>query len=753
MRQMPAAMVDLWLAGGPFAGADGQANFYVTIEPTWYLTEDNTITPVDERPWRWYQRGDNSQVEVVVPNVKTIQIDRSIDQDCGTCSIEMVNQLLDPNMSGQGARLGDPGHYTPGRASPSSTARFGYVANTWQNYLTEGMLLRTYEGYGGRGKPLVQAIGDGNVVITGVWIIDEVGINPKNGRLSITCRDVAGALLVDQQMFPPIVPAGKYPLRYCRFEYVTNSHPAVPEYDSTDPQFVGAGGFPKFVTDIAMTPDGLGYWVLGNDGGVFSFGNAPFWGSHGSTVLDSHVVGIHPTHDAGGYWMVEKDGTVHVFGNAVHYGEGAGANDVVAIRPTPSGLGYWITTNDGGVFTYGDATFAGSLPVTPTNIVDMIPTVSGLGYWLLNESGHVYAYGDAVHFGNASFSGGEVGRGLAANPDEDGYWITGSNGTISAHGAAELAIANGEFAPYVGEELSDPIFAISPTPSGLGYVLVGGDGGVFTFGDAGFWGSLPAAWTYQTRIDGNYLDYADIVKDILLWCGFYLYGAGGVHGNIENTGTYSPECLDPSMFDKRPCIDPITNIKETVGYLFYVDGEGGVHFETPNWWDPGNNWQDGLPTATIYELGDETNLIDWQPRRKLAPMRSELIVSSDDPRAGFATTITTRFTPDDVELLHGMHRVAMWVNAGFSSAAEQQIMAELIAMHIFFARFQGSARVPGFPGIGINDQVWLYERVTGEAYIHFIRGVSSSNDWDTGVYSMNLTTHRLGTPDNWAVTA
>ena len=41
--------------------------------------------------------------------------------------------------------------------------------------------------------------------------------------------------------------------------------------------------------------------------------------------------------------------------------------------------------------------------------------------------------------------------------------------------------------------LREPIVSMAPSPSGLGYWLVASDGGIFAFGDAGYFGSLPAA--------------------------------------------------------------------------------------------------------------------------------------------------------------------------------------------------------------------------------------------------------------------
>jgi len=46
------------------------------------------------------------------------------------------------------------------------------------------------------------------------------------------------------------------------------------------------------VVGIAATPDGRGYWLVASDGGVFSFGDAPFEGSMGGTRMNAPVVGI-----------------------------------------------------------------------------------------------------------------------------------------------------------------------------------------------------------------------------------------------------------------------------------------------------------------------------------------------------------------------------------------------------------------------------------------------------------------------------
>ena len=60
----------------------------------------------------------------------------------------------------------------------------------------------------------------------------------------------------------------------------------------------------KPVVGMAATPTGKGYWFVAADGGIFSFGDAQFYGSMGGTVLYKPVVGMAatPTARATGSW-------------------------------------------------------------------------------------------------------------------------------------------------------------------------------------------------------------------------------------------------------------------------------------------------------------------------------------------------------------------------------------------------------------------------------------------------------------------
>ncbi|MGC8466348.1 MAG: hypothetical protein ACP5O0_10575, partial [Acidimicrobiales bacterium] len=54
----------------------------------------------------------------------------------------------------------------------------------------------------------------------------------------------------------------------------------------------------------ATTPSGLGYWEVASDGGIFSFGDAQFYGSTGAMTLNKPIVGMASTPDGKGYWLV-----------------------------------------------------------------------------------------------------------------------------------------------------------------------------------------------------------------------------------------------------------------------------------------------------------------------------------------------------------------------------------------------------------------------------------------------------------------
>lgn len=78
---------------------------------------------------------------------------------------------------------------------------------------------------------------------------------------------------------------------------------------------------PSPIMAMRRSPLG-GYYLAAADGGVFSFGGAPFHGSIGSigATLAFPVTGIEVTETGGGYWLVCSDGGVFAFGDAGYLG-------------------------------------------------------------------------------------------------------------------------------------------------------------------------------------------------------------------------------------------------------------------------------------------------------------------------------------------------------------------------------------------------------------------------------------------------
>ncbi len=203
----------------------------------------------------------------------------------------------------------------------------------------------------------------------------------------------------------------------------------------------------KPIVGVSATPDGGGYWLVASDGGIFSFGDAQFYGSTGAIHLNKPIVGIAATPDGGGYWLVASDGGIFSFGDAQFYGSTGAIHlnkPIVGMASTPDGGGYWLVASDGGIFSFGDAQFYGSTGAIHLNkpIVGMATTADGGGYWLVASDGGIFAFGDA-----------------------DFYGSTG------------------------GIHLNEPIVGMAATPDGGGYWMVAADGGIFSFGDAPFFGS------------------------------------------------------------------------------------------------------------------------------------------------------------------------------------------------------------------------------------------------------------------------
>jgi ribosomal protein L24E len=224
----------------------------------------------------------------------------------------------------------------------------------------------------------------------------------------------------------------------------------------------GAIKLAKPIVALVADPSGPGYWFVASDGGIFSFGHAGFFGSAGSTPLNKPIVGLAATPSGRGYWLVASDGGIFSYGDARFWGS-TGAirlnQAIVGIASTPTGLGYWLVASDGGVFAFGDAKFWGSTGSLKLNqpIVAAAATRTGNGYWFVARDGGVFSFGDAAFYGAATGAGSPV-VGFAPARDGAGYSIARADGTVAHIGSAPKA------GSLAGQRLNRPIVAIAATP-------------------------------------------------------------------------------------------------------------------------------------------------------------------------------------------------------------------------------------------------------------------------------------------------
>ncbi|HLG92666.1 MAG TPA: hypothetical protein VKY15_06765 [Acidimicrobiales bacterium] len=127
----------------------------------------------------------------------------------------------------------------------------------------------------------------------------------------------------------------------------------------------------------------------------------------------------------------------------------------------------------GDTWTYNGTTWAqqspaNSPPARTVAAMDYDPAVGGLVLFGGFGSGGSQDLGDTWTYAISS----------------QGYWLVGADGGIFAFGDAGFHGSMG------GKPLSNPVVGIAPSRDGGGFWLVATDGGIFAFGDAAFEGSM-----------------------------------------------------------------------------------------------------------------------------------------------------------------------------------------------------------------------------------------------------------------------
>jgi myo-inositol-hexaphosphate 3-phosphohydrolase len=133
----------------------------------------------------------------------------------------------------------------------------------------------------------------------------------------------------------------------------------------------------EVVTSLSSTKTGNGYWVFTSLGRVIPFGDAVSYGSMGGKPLNKPVQSLVPDADGIGYWLVASDGGIFAFDADFRGSLGSVKLNKPVTGMVRYGKGYLMVGEDGGIFSFSDKTFVGSLggnpparPITSVAVLD-----------------------------------------------------------------------------------------------------------------------------------------------------------------------------------------------------------------------------------------------------------------------------------------------------------------------------------------------------------------------------------------------
>lgn len=683
MRQVPPMMTARWYSGQYVGDAKPMAR--VTVHKP-----NVRLHKTSENLFANLAFGGGSTPKEL-PNVKSVSWNRNVDQDVASCTITFYNTA--PLPLGQvptGTDLDQPGYYTYNRGSTPYSGRWGHQANEWANMLMPDNVLRTFEGYGFDAGVIPEE--DPNLVQTGVWMIDEVEIG-ADGFITVTCRDV-GRVLLDHISFPPVTPF-ESGFRTKDMPLGAYAYPVMFRGENTPPY--------SFDTIVPLGPQRLGFTYRTSS-------NFPYFG-HGTVHGHSPRDGFDSSDNT--WWLS--------VGNA---------------RPDQGYSFEWLE---------------GNIKKQRVRRVRFKSLYRGhTAYLSLYVQGKGYIGSQKV-------------------PYDPNHPVSAPNGADENYVQARQVSTTGWTEFDLGDGYAD-VTRVRVTFGGLQHSGLGPfpfRAGVRRFEVYGG-ATQRTETTTVTFEDKNYDDYVDIVKLFCAWGGFYwprnatetltdgttrpwdfqrddpamTIKRGRVWGDFQLSGTYGPAPLTEDLFDKKPLMDGIAYVRDILGYIFHVDERGGVVFRPPNIYNVGNMFRtlgplSGERTQQMIAIDERQLLMDISTRLTSANIRERTFISNADGTVG---GMAKGWNPNYI----GMRRMGGWTDQGFESDTEARRMAETIALRQLFTYRSDQVTIPGYPGIQIDDQVRIFERVTSEGYIHYIKGIQSELDLETGNYTYGLDTHWLG---------
>lgn len=660
--------------------------------------------------------GDPSMVREI-RNIRNYNWSRSTEQDVATCTLTLLNSDITPIGNADEVAHADdfdlPGWFTYNRGQQASNP-WGYDSETgWQDVYVPDRLVRTYEGYGS--DPNVSPAEDPNLYQSGTWLIDKVTYT-ASGDITLQMRDV-GRLLLDQIVFPPVVPYAEYPLEWepIHTEQVPGRDCKGGSWDipngtasSSNDAYVGQG----------LTDPPYAYYVDSRGGVAGHYAkdalikrDDTYWWSTGQTTASSKV-----------WWQVDLDSPTALGAVRINP-QGGPYRCYISVKTDRGWVGkkkipYTVTTE--GVDVEADIPFVKSVWVDRAFAEDHILP-------------RKYRNVKAVRLTFSRLNDTKVSQNYPFRAGVDLVKLYTGN-------YDDLHFEKGTVLQSVGN-FNDYTQIVKWVCAWGGF----------------FWPDPSTGQDFQVT------DQAGGQTTISYDAPDYILPKGRVWGTFMRTYTVTDQDskLTVDLFDKKPLMDIINYVRDVVGFIFFIDEAGGVVWRLPNlglnvnapkqgnYLSPGHlEPRDRSRTASTVVISDEETIYDYSTTLSSANTRERIFVANVTGRIG---TVIKGFRPTFQG--RGFRRIAGWTDQHFKSKTQARIMADMVAAHQMFDYRRGKVTIPGYAAIQIDDQVQILERVTNETYFHYVLGITSVLDMESGKWEYTLDTHWLGEDpaDAWVV--
>jgi hypothetical protein len=627
-----------------------------------------------------------------LPNVQQLTWERSTDSDVADCTITLLNTKQRPfNQPQSPGQFDYPGWYTYSRGATALSAKiFHQSKNAWQGMLVPDNIIRTYEGYGA--DLTVAPEIDPYLVQTGTWIIDTVQMS-ATGTMTIKCRDL-GRILLEQMYWYPVVPKDWYATGYENWDddktTKTTKHGrlhVIPD-DSSNTPWVGKGNAVAGHTlNMAFDNSPNTFWVsIGNDRPSRRY--AYEWiqcNVKNQTVGEIRFATKKKGYIA--YVSVMIDGKWQGAQKINYHEDGIGRNhaDIKYVTSGP------VDSEDENVLTF---------PKPYKNVQKIRLTLGNLQ----NFNFGTYRYRAGVRYMDV------YAKSKESTTDVDVHGPAGANpGRYSDYtDLVKLFLAwGGWFWPTDGRQrICNPpdVNPKSPIPGYNQYRDV-------------------APRSPDERVLGKGVK-------------------GRIWGDLQQSGTTGTSALDPSNFDKKSLMDCIKYVQDILGFAFWIDETGAAIWRLPNIYNKGCMWsafshKTGYNAEYVHYISEVRHMTQFDATIDESNVRESYFVGND---AGKIGAFAPGWNPNPT----GLRRMAGWTDQNFETQEECQVMADMLSLRQLFTYRTDSVVIPANPAIQLDDQARLMERTSSDGYVHYVKGISSSNDLTSGQWTYTLSTFWLG---------